>query len=197
MEHIETFHKYEEIAIFYANRDLKMCSSFGYSKEDVISWALEALWVACLKKDKNLDEKQFMRYLSLRIHGEIIDIIRKDKINFGSKLGAVKMPCFSQLDIVDEEGKAFQVLNSLNGIKVEKSYSSDIDKLKFVLDEELFYHIIQGMTAREKFIVRRKFFEGYKMLEIAKELKISAGLVSNIYVHRIVPKIKSRLEMLT
>ena len=195
MGHVETFKKYTPLAVTYAKRDLNMCLSFGYSKEDIVSWALEALWIACLKKQDTLEEPQFMKYLAVRIHGEIVDIVRKDKINFGTKASGIKMPCFSQLTDFSNSGEDFKLLDPLNGLEIKKSYSSEYNDLDIVLDEELFIHVTVGMNAREKFIVRRKFFEGYKMVEIATELGISAGLVSWTYTNKIIPKLKSRLEL--
>ena len=195
MEPIDLFKKYTPLTISYAKKDFKFLESIGYERKDIMCWALEALWKACLKKKNELDEPQFMRYLSLRVHGEIFDNVRKDKILFGSKNGQVKMRCFSQINInqkAQENSSNEDSLDELNSIP--SNVESGIHAV--VLNEELFIHITSGMGKKEKYIVKRRFFDGLTMREISKELNISPESANWIYATKIRSKLRTRLSAL-
>ena len=195
MEPIDLFKKYTPLTISYAKKDFKFLESIGYERKDIMCWALEALWKACLKKKNELDEPQFMRYLSLRVHGEIFDNVRKDKILFGSKNGQVKMRCFSQINInqkAQENSSNEDSLDELNSIP--SNVESGIHAV--VLNEELFIHITSGMSKKEKYIVKRRFFDGLTMREISKELNISPESANWIYATKIRSKLRTRLSAL-
>lgn len=192
MEPIDLFNKYKALSVKYAKREFKLCESFGYQKNDIICWALEALWKICVNKKKNVLKPQFMTYLSMRVHGEIIDNIRKDKINFGSKIGNIKMSCFSQVNLGENTNK--EENNELDNLNVVKFYSSIYDEINIIFDNELLIYLTVDMDHREKYIVKKKFFENFKMVEIAKELGISATLASWTYSQKIKPKLKDRLS---
>lgn len=183
----KNFEKYQGLSVYYSRKYFKLCRGFGYSDEEVITWGFEALWKICLNM-KETSEGEFKTYLSMRIRGEIIDNIRKDKLMFGSKIGLIKMYTFSN---VSPDSSIEHIRESIDMI-----YMSPIIDFKSIEDEEFYNYITEGLCERSSFIIRQRIFLDVNMNNISRMLNISPQTASRIWNRDIVPKVKTKLHRL-
>ena len=184
----KNFEKYQGLAVYYAKRYFKLCRTFGYLDNEVITWAFEALWKICIKM-KNVSEGEFKTYLALRVKGEIIDIIRKDNIMFGSRPGMIKMTSFSGMFSNSNEDTVLK--------HISKIYVYEFTGSKQVEDEDFYNYITQGLSERESFIVKQRIFLNVNMYNISKALNLSPQTTSRIWTRDIAPTLKNKLHRLT